>query len=132
MLRTSFFISKIKKGSIFVNTGDRIMVIALSNSPYDPLSVYQVSFHPLVYFQRYAPDKLFIEKIKKGSNYINTGDRVMALALCISSHGPLSVYQISFNSLVYFQRYALDKLISAKIKKGSNFINTGNKVMVLA
>ena len=54
-------------GSNSVNTGDRVMVLALCNSPNGPLSVYQVSFHSLVYFQRYAPDKLFIAKFKKGS-----------------------------------------------------------------
>ena len=42
------------------------------------------------------------------------------------------MYQVSFNSLPYFQRYALDKLFTAKIKKGSNSINNGDSVMVLA
>ena len=41
---------------------------------------------------------------------------------CTTSNGHLSKYQISFNSLLYFQRYALDKLFIAKIKKGSNSV----------
>ena len=60
------------------------------------VSMYQVSFNSLLYFQRYALDKLFIAKIKKGSNSVNIGERVIVLAFCNSSHGPLSVYQVSF------------------------------------
>ena len=66
------------------------MVLAPCTSSDGHLSMYQVSFNSLLYFQRYAPDKLFIAKIKKGSNSINTGDRVMVLAFCNSPHGPLS------------------------------------------
>ena len=68
------------------------MALALCTSSDDHLSIQQVSLNSLLYFQRYAPDKLFIAKIKKGSNSINTGDRVIVLALCNSPHGPLSVY----------------------------------------
>ena len=57
----------------------------------------------LLYFQRYAPDKLFIAKIKKGSNSVNTGDRVMVVAFCYSPHGPLSVYQVSLNYLLLLE-----------------------------
>ena len=57
-------------------------------------------------------------KMKKGSNSVNKVDRVMVLALCTSTDGPLSMFQVSFNSLVYFKRYALNKLSIAKIKKG--------------
>ena len=53
-------------------------------------------------------------------------------ALCTSSDGHLSMYKVSFNSLLYVQRCALDKLFNAKIKKGSNSINTDDRVMVLA
>ena len=69
---------------------------ALCTSSDGHLSMYQVSFNSLLYVQRYAPDKLFIAKIKKGSNSINTSNRVMALAFCNFLHGPLSVYQVSF------------------------------------
>ena len=78
------------------------MVLALYNSPPYPLSVHQVSFNSLVHFHRCAPDKLFIAKIKKGSNSVNTDYKVMVLALCHFPHGPLSVYQVSFNYLQYF------------------------------
>ena len=40
--------------------------------------------------------------IKKGSDSVNTGDRVMVLAFCSSPDGPLSVYQVSLNYLQYF------------------------------
>ena len=83
-----------KKESNSVNTVDRVMILAMCNFPYGPLSVYPVSFKFLLYFQRYAPDKLFIVKIKKGSNFVNTVDRDMILALCNSPYGPLSVYHI--------------------------------------
>ena len=65
MLRTSFFIAKIKKGSNSVNTGERVMVLAFCNSLHSPLSLYQVSYIYLQYYQRYAPDKLTIAKIGK-------------------------------------------------------------------
>ena len=92
------------------------MILAFCTFADGPLSMYQVSFYSLVYFQRYAPNKLFIAKTKKGSNPVNTVDMVMVLALCYSD-GPLSMYQVSFNSLAYFQRYAPDKLFIAKMKK---------------
>ena len=66
------------------------------------LSVYQVSFNSLLYFQRYAPDKLFIAKNKKGSNSVSPGDRVNVLAFCNSLHARLSVYQVSIIYLQYF------------------------------
>ena len=71
-------------------------LLALCTSSDGHLSMYQVSFHSLLYFHRDPPHKLFIAKIKKGSNSANTGDRVMVLAFCSFLHGPLSVYQVSF------------------------------------
>ena len=56
----------------------------------------------------------------------------MIIALCTSSDGCLSMYQVAFSSLLYFRKYAPDKLFTAKIKKGSNSANTGDRVMVLA
>ena len=56
----------------------------------------------------------------------------MVLALRDSPHGPLSMYQVSFNSLVYVQKYAPGKLFTAKIKKGSNSVNTVDWVTILA
>ena len=99
------------------------------------MALYQciVSFNSLVYFQRYGPDKLFNTTITKESYSVNTGDRVTILALCASLmvlyH---SMYQVSFISIVYFQRYAPDKLFIAKMKQGSNNVNTVDMVMVFA
>ena len=45
---------------------------------------------------------------------MNTVDRDRILALCTFTAGPLSLYQVSLNSLVYSQRYDLDKLFIAK------------------
>ena len=95
------FIAKIKKGSNSINTVDIIIILALCTSADSLLSMNQFSFNSCVYFQRYAPDKLFIAKIKKGSKFVNTVDRVMILALCNSPHGPLLVYQVSLNYLQY-------------------------------
>ena len=65
--------------------------------------MYQVSFNTLLYFQLYAPDKLSVAKIKKGSNSVNTGDRVMVLAFCNCLHSPLS-------SFIYLSSILLDML----------------------
>ena len=110
MLQTSLLLQKIRKENNSEITCDRVMVLALCTSSDGHLTMYQVSFNSLLYFQRYAPDKLFTAKIKKGSNSINTGDRVMVLAFCSSPHGPLSVYQTSKNylqlELVFVKHYA--------------------------
>ena len=37
-------------------------------------------------------------------------DKVIVLASCTFSIGPLSIYQVSFHALLYFQRFAPDKL----------------------
>ena len=58
--------------------------------------MYYVSFDSLYYFQRYAPDKLNISKIRKENNSINTDDRVIVLAFYTLSHSPLSMYLVSF------------------------------------
>ena len=70
------------------------MVLALSTISDDLLSMYQVLLNSLLYFQRYAPDRLNIAKIRKGSKSINTVDRVMIMILtfCNFPHGLLSVY----------------------------------------
>ena len=91
MLWTSLLLQKLRM-EITVITCNRVTVFALCTTSDGHLSMYQVSYNSLLYFQRYALDKLFIAKIKKESNSINTGDRVMVLAFCNSPHGPLSVY----------------------------------------
>ena len=76
--------------------------------------MYQVSFNSLIYFLRYALDKLFIAKIKKTIYSLNTDDRVLVLTFCTFSDSFLSMYQVSFNSLIYFQIYVPEKLFIAK------------------
>ena len=62
-------------------------------------------------------DKLIIAKIKTGGNSVITCtcNRVTVLALCTISDGHLSMYQVSFDSLLYFQRYAPDKFNIANL-----------------
>ena len=119
MLRTKLILQKLRR-EITVITCDRVTVLALCTLSDGHLSMYQVLFNSLLCFQRYAPDKFFIAKIKKGSNSINTDDRIMVLAFYNSPQGQLSVYQVSFICLKYFQKYALDRLSIAKIRKGNN------------
>ena len=95
-------IANIKTGSNSVITCNRVKVLALCTISDGRLSMYHVSFDSLLYFQRYAPDKFNIAKIRKGNNSINTDDRVMVLAFCTSPHSPLSLYQVSFIYLQYF------------------------------
>ena len=66
-----------------------VIILVLCTSSDGRLSIYQVSFNSLLYFQRYAPDKHFTAKIKKGSNAVNTGDREIVLAFCKSPYSPL-------------------------------------------
>ena len=48
-------------------------------------------------------DKLIIAKVKMGDNSIITCNRVTVHALCTISDGGLSMYPVSFDSLLYFQ-----------------------------
>ena len=92
-----------------------------------------IKFHLiLLYFQRYAPDKFNIAKIRKGNNSINTDDRVIVLAFCTSPYSPLSLYQVSFIYFQYSLRYAPDKLTFAKIRKEGNSVITCDRVTILA
>ena len=89
-------IAKIKRGSNSVITCNRVTVLALCTISDCCLSMHQVSFDSLLYFQRYAPDKFNIAKIRKENNSINTDDRVMFFPFCTSPHSSLSLYQVSF------------------------------------
>ena len=127
-------ITKIRKGNNSVIIFDRAMVLALTLSL---IALYQCIRSFVVFFlygllKRYATDKLIIAKIKTRSNSVITCNRVTVLALCTISDGHPLMYQVSFDSLLYFQRYASDKFDIAKIRKGNNSINTENRVMVLA
>ena len=61
MLQRNLSLQKLGR-ELTVVTCDRVMVLALCTSSDDILSMYQVLFHSLLYFQRYAPDKLNIAK----------------------------------------------------------------------
>ena len=76
MLRTSLLLQKLERKITL-----KLLVIELHMHSALPLSMCQVSFNSLLYLQRYAPDKLFTAKIKKGGNSLNTGDRVMVLEI---------------------------------------------------
>ena len=52
---------------------------------------------------------------KEGSNSVNTVDRVMILAFCTSADCPLSMYQVSFNSLVIPRRRRRDIGLSMSV-----------------
>ena len=72
------------------------MVPALCTSSDDPLSMYQVSFNSLPYFRNVLRTNFLLQKVKKVSNSVNTGDMVTVFVFCNSSHSPLSVYHLSF------------------------------------
>ena len=102
MLQTSLLLQKLEREITLKITCDRVTVLALCTSSDGHLSMYQVSFNSLLFLQRYVLDKLFIAKMKKGSDSVNTGESVIVLAFCNSLHSPLSVYQVSFIYLQYF------------------------------
>ena len=59
----------------------------------------QLSLKPVSFFQRYAPDKLFIAKIKKVCYSVNTGDMVKVLKI---RNSPMVLYQcITFRSITF-------------------------------
>ena len=64
----------------------------VNNDIYIVLYITQNVFNLLLFFQRYAPDKLLIANIKKGSNSLITYGRVMVFAFCTLSDGLLSIY----------------------------------------
>ena len=101
MLRASLQLQTLERKINLLLLVIRVTVLALCTSSGGCLSIYQVSFDSLLYFQRYAPDKLLVAKIKK-SNSVNIGDRVMVLAVCNFTYSPLSLYQVSFIYLQYF------------------------------
>ena len=56
-------------------------------------------------------------KTKDGYNSVIACDRDTFLAFCTFSTRSLLMYQVSFHSLLYFQRYAPDKLLFQNIKR---------------
>ena len=75
--------------------------------------------------------KILLQKLGRKITEI-TCKRVMVLAICTSSNDILAMYQVLFNSLLYFQEYAPDNLKSAKNRMGSNSVKDGDRVMGLA
>ena len=70
------------KGTNSVITCDRVTVLALYTFSDSIYQCFKVSFDSLRFFSIYAPDKLFIAKIKKDSHSINNGDEVKVLTFC--------------------------------------------------
>ena len=57
---------------------------------------------PFYSFRDMLRTSILLQKIKKGSNYVKTGDMVMVFAFCTSPHSPLSLNQVSFIYLQHF------------------------------
>ena len=87
LLQTNSLLQKLGR-EITVITCDRVIVLALCNSSDDILSMYQVLFNSEICS---GQTKYCKNLIRKSSSSVNTGDRVL-----------------------YFQRYAPDKLNIAK------------------
>ena len=103
MLQTSLLLQKIRKGNNSVKACDIVQVLDYA---LPLMAIYQyIKFHliPFITFRDMLRTNFLLQKIKKGSNSVNTGDRVMVLAFCNSPHGPLSVYQVSFNYLQFWE-----------------------------
>ena len=91
MLRTSLLMQKkMENSSVF--TCNKVTVPALCTISNGRLSMYEVSFDSLYYFQRYVSNKFNIAKIRKGNNSTNTEDMIMVLAFCTFPYSPLSLY----------------------------------------
>ena len=79
------------------------------------IDLYQcIKFHliPLNSFRDMLRTYFPLQKLKKGSNSVNTLDRVRVIAFCNFLYSSLSVYEISLNYLQYFKRYAPDKSVT--------------------
>ena len=96
------------------------MVLAFCISSDGLLSMYQISFLiPFYTFRDLLRTSFFLQKNIKVSNSVNFGDWVMPVpAFCTSSDGPLSMHQVSINSLLYFPKICSGQVFIAKIKKG--------------
>ena len=65
------------------------MVLAFCTCSDGLLSMYQVSFNSFLILLELVPDKLYIAKMKKGSNSVNTIDRAKVPVLCTFADTPL-------------------------------------------
>ena len=91
-----------------------------------------LSLNSHLYFQRYAPDKLFIAKIKKGSNSVNTTESVTVVAFCTFADSPLSPIKFHLVLFYTFRDMIRANFLLQKLKKGSHSVSTADKVVVLA
>ena len=79
------------------------------------MAVYQCTKFLLIPF--YTPDKLFIAKIKKGSNSVKTVDTVIVLAFCDSLHSPLSMYKFHLFIFNTFRDILCTSLLLQKLER---------------
>ena len=88
-----------------------------------------IKFHLFIFntFKDMPWTILLLQKLGREITVI-TCDRVKVLALCTSSYCRLLMYQVSLNSLLYFQRYALDNHLLQILRR----VVTCNRVMALA
>ena len=121
MLQTSLVLLERR---MTVITCERVTVLAFCTSLYQCIKFHLMPFYS---FRDMHRPNFFIAKIKQGSNSVNTGDIVTILAFALPP-----MYRVSFNSLLYFQRYVSGKLCTAKIKRGNNSVNTGDRITFLA
>ena len=112
MLRTNLLLQKLER-EITINTGNMVMVLALCASSHR-LSVLQVSFIYLQYYRNMLHTKLLLQKLGREIT-VMTCDSVMVLSPCTSSDDILLIYQVVLNYLLYFHRYAVDKLDIANL-----------------
>ena len=109
-------IAKIGKGNNFVITCDIATVFAITQRL---IALYQCIKFNLIPFNTSRDilrATLSLQKLEREITVIIC-DRVMVLALYTCFDDLLSMYQVLFNSLLYFQSYASDNLNAAK-KKG--------------
>ena len=114
MLRKSFLLQKLRRA---VTPLILVTELWFLHSAICFMALYQcIKFRLCIFntFRDMLQTGLLLQKIRKGNNSVITCDRVTILAVCIFSDGCLSMYQVSFNSLLYFQRYGPDKLFIAK------------------
>ena len=99
MLRTSF-IAKIKRGKLLRNYWEQGYGSCILHLLYWP-SIKNSCFisFPSILSEICSGQAFYC---KRGSNSVNTADRVTVLAFCNSPHGPLSVYQVSLNYIQHF------------------------------
>ena len=76
------------------------------------LSIYKPIFIsiPLVLLKIWSGQaSLWKSKLLRGDYFVNIQSRILVIVHCPFSHCHLSINQVSFQSLLYFQRYGLDR-----------------------